>query len=207
MQNPLIQARNMTADKEWNVEHMNNSYQVVASLKRTLQKFDREFKKVFVDTNEFLRHIVGTDPQPYRVKKNAFNILGSISNVLFGTAIQEQVDEIHNKIQTMNILTEKERVMLNVHSSTLNMTIRKMHSMEATLSGPQEASTLSNQIIRQFFIQMLIIKALMNLELSLIALTNDNINLKMGLLALLQTRVTPTIISDEVLLSILKKKC
>ena len=68
----------MTADIEWNVEHMNTSYQVVLSLKRTLQNFDVEFEKLFVDTNEFLRYIVGADTKPYRVKRGAFNILGSI---------------------------------------------------------------------------------------------------------------------------------
>ena len=97
----------MTANIEWNVEHMNSSYQVVASLKKILQNFDREFKKLFVETNDFQRYIVGADPQKYRVWRVAFNILGSISNVLFGTAMQEQVDEIHNKMQTMNTLTEK----------------------------------------------------------------------------------------------------
>ena len=36
VQDPLIRARNMTAKIKWNVEHMNASYQVVSSLKRTL---------------------------------------------------------------------------------------------------------------------------------------------------------------------------
>ena len=212
VQDPLIQARNMTADVEWNVEHMDTSHQVVASLKRTLKNFDVEFKKLFVDTNEFLKYIIGADTKPYRFKRGAFNILGSISNVLFDTATQEQVDEIHNKIQSIDRLTEKERVMLNVHSSILNMTIREMRSMESALSKLQEATDLSSRIIREFSIQTLTIEgeqrmleALMNLELALIALSNDNINLKMGLLALLQTRVTPFIISDDVLLSILKE--
>ena len=167
---------------------------------------------LFVDTNEFLKYIVETDPQLFRMRRGAFNILGSISNVLFDTATQEQVDEIHNKMQTMNRLTEKERVMLNVHSSTLNMTIGEMRSMEAALSRLQEASTLSDKIIREFSIQTLTIEgeqrmleALLNLELTLIVLSNDNVNLKNGLLALLKTGVTHTIISDEVLICILKK--
>ena len=49
------------------------------------------------------------------------------------------------------------------------------------------------------------LEALMNLEPPLIALNNDNINLNMGLLTLLQMCVIPTIISDKVLLSILKE--
>ena len=148
MQDPLIRARNMTADVEWNVEYMDTSYQVVASLKRTLKNFDVEFEKLFVDTNEFLKYIIGADTKPYRFKRGAFNILGSISNVLFGTATQEQVDEIHNKIQSIDRLTEKERVMLNVHSSILNMTIREMRSMESALSKLQETTDLSSRIIR-----------------------------------------------------------
>ena len=167
---------------------------------------------MFIDTNEFLRYIVGADTKPYQVKRSTFNVLRSISNVLFGTATQEQVDEIHNKIQSIDRLTERERIMLNVHSSTLNMTIREMRSMEAALSKLQEATDLSNKIIQEFFLQTLTIEgeqrmleALINLELALIALSNDNVNLKMGLLALLQTRVTPSMISDKVLLSILKE--
>lgn len=49
------------------------------------------------------------------------------------------------------------------------------------------------------------LKALLKLELALIDLTNDMNNIKLGLLSLLQARVTPTIVPDKVFVEILQE--
>ena len=121
-QDPLIRARNITADLEWNIAHMNTSYTVVSSLEKSLRNFDKEFSKLFIEMNEFLKYMT-TTAHPLRKKRGVFNLLGSISNVLFGTATQDQVDAIHEKLQRVGSMTERERIILNVHSTTLNMTI------------------------------------------------------------------------------------
>ena len=212
VQKPLIKARNMTANIAWNVNHMNSSYRVVSSLQKTLRNFDAEFQKMFVDMNDFLEYLIGRNPySEVRSKRGALNFMGSLSNMLFGTATQDQIDTIHNKLQAMEILSEKERNMLNLHSSTLNMTIRNMRSMRSALSRLEQASSLSHKIIREFSIRTLQIEgeqrmteALMNLELALIDISNDHMNIKLGLEEMLQTHVSPMIVPNTILLSLLK---
>ena len=102
--------------------------------------------------------------------------------------------------------------MLNVHSSTLNITLRDMRALQAATRRLEDAVNVSQSIIRKFSIktqqievEQRMFKALLNLELALIEISNDTMNLKMGLLSLVQTYVTPMIVSDDNLLGILKE--
>ena len=154
IQVPLICARNITAELGWNISHMNASYAVVSSLKKSLSNFNEGFNKLFIDMNEFLKYIIET-AYPLRKKCGAFNLLGSTSNVLFSTATQAQVDAIHGRLQKAEAMTEKEITMLNFHSTTLNITIREIRSLNSAISRLELASAMSHKIIRQFSLRTL----------------------------------------------------
>ena len=58
------------------------------------------------------------DSKRNRHTRGAVNIIGLIANALFGTAIQNQIDHINEKLQSLNRFTEEERKVHNVHSHT-----------------------------------------------------------------------------------------
>lgn len=110
---PLVQALNLTSDLQFNVRHMSNDYPVIAQIKTTLQNFDREFH-TFYDLNNFIHYILSSEPAlshhlnfPHR-KRCLFSVLGSLSNILFGTETQNQVDAIHQRLNESATLFEKE---------------------------------------------------------------------------------------------------
>lgn len=159
VQAPLVRALNLTAELAWNIEHMSRDYPLIDSIKATLSNFDREFHYIFVDLNDYLKYVFEADlgrfhyALPPRGKRGLINFVGSLSNVLFGTATQQQVDAIDSKITELSTLTEQQRVMLNVHSETLNATLRNMHAMQSALHRLSSAVNISHQIVRQFSIR------------------------------------------------------
>ena len=67
--------------------------------------------------NNFLHYIINSNVHTQdRVRRDALNFKGAIFKILFGVATQQQVDTIHQRLQSTETLTEKERIMLNVHS-------------------------------------------------------------------------------------------
>ena len=215
---PLVEALNRTADLRFNVDHVSTDYPLVAQIKITLDHFDREFHSLFNDLNKFLHYVMGSEPslshplQMSRQKRGWVNALGSLSNVLFGTATQGQVDAIYQRLHELSSLSEEERVLLNVHSETLNLTLRNMVAMHSALHRLDTVVKVSNQVLRQFSIRTLEIKgkqrlfqALLNLEIALMHISTDVLNLKIGLQALLQTYISPTIITNQGLLAILRE--
>ena len=197
---------------------MSTEYPLIAQIKVTLDHFDREFNFLFNDLNRFLHYVMGSEPslfhplQMSRQKRGLVNALDSLSNVLFGTAAQGQVDAIQQRFHELSSLTEKERVLLNVHSETLNLTLRNMFAMRAALHRLNTAVNVSNQVLRKFSIKTLekegeqrLFQALLDLEIALTHISTDVLDLKIGLQALLQTYITPTIITDQALLAILRE--
>ena len=216
VQQPLIDAINITASLAWNVEHMDSNLPIVASIKNTLNNFDREFHGLFHDLNKFLHYTLNTDPNRsnaasiLRKRRGLINAFGSLSNVLFGTATQAQVDAINSRIDEIHQLSEQERVMLNVHSKTLNITISHMHNMDSAFHRLTNAVNTTNKILRHFSTLTLQLEgehqlhqALLDLEFAFGHISNHVLNLKLGLQALLQTYITPSISSDDKLLEIL----
>ena len=81
--------------------------------------FDSKFKQLHFAMNDYLIHILGynlKDSKRNRHIRGAVNIIGSIPNVHFGTATQDQIDHINEKLQSLNQFTEEERRVRNVHS-------------------------------------------------------------------------------------------
>ncbi|KAG0722437.1 hypothetical protein GWK47_044479 [Chionoecetes opilio] len=208
---PMIDALNLTADVAWSMEHMNRSYPTVDLLKRTLDGFHGEFSKLFKEAKAFLTSVSGRAPHS-RYRRGAANFIGSLANLLFGTATQEQVDKIHKNLDNLNQLTESERQTLNIHSEILNITIRDLRHINSAISRLETAAETAADIIRRFSIKTLeiegdvrLIETISLIQLALSDLDHDFTNLKIGFMEMLQTYISPLIIPDDVLLDILKK--
>lgn len=212
IQKPLIEALNMTADLSYNIAHMSMNYPLIRSMKATLQSFDMEFHRAFKNLNSFLRYVINTDPEKFsRSKRGLINILGSLSNSLFGTATQSQIDAIHNQLIKDRQINEEQRRILNLHNQVLNITTRNMQTMHSALQRLSSAVNTSFSVLREFSSKTLqlegeqrLLKALFDIELALGLINDDILELKIGLQSLLQTFITPSIISDSKLLEILR---
>ena len=72
---------------------------------RHVFEFDSKFKELHFAMNDFIIHILGYNLNDFwknRHTRGALNNTGSIANILFGTAIQGQIDHIHKKLQSLN---------------------------------------------------------------------------------------------------------
>ena len=209
---PLNKATNITADIKWNLDHIDDDYYIIGSLKRTVKSFSHEFHKLFNELNDFLDYI--TNQRPYnnlRVKRGALNFMGTLSNYLFGTATQNQIDAIHEQINNLHLMSERERQMLNVHSTILNSTMREMRSLQAGITRLEMASVLTRKVIREFSVKTRkineaekLLEALLHLQLAIFDINHDILNLKLGLQDMIEAKLSTFIIPNDVLLSILR---
>lgn len=104
--------------------------------------------------------------------------------------------------------------MLNLHTRILNIATRNMHTMhmQSALQRLSSAVNTSFSVLRKFSARTLqlegeqhLLEVLFDIELALSLINDDILDLKLGLQALLQTFVTPSIVSDANLLRILKQ--
>lgn len=92
------------------------------------------------------------------------------------------------------------------------MTLWNMHARRLALQRLSSAVNISNEVVGQFSIKTLRLEgepqlflALMDLELSVIHISNDVLVIKIRLQPLCQTYVTPSLITDINLLKILRE--
>ena len=207
---PLLYALNLTQEVTWSMNHMNQSYPTVHLLQRALSTFNASFEKLFDDVSSYLRAISGKASHA-RYTRGALNFVGSLANLLFGTATQEEVNNIHNKINKLETLTENERNQLNVHTKLLNITIRDMRHIQSAIERLETAANNTFKLIRQFSLQtqelmgeMTILETTVLLQLALSDLNHDLNNLKLGLQDMMYSNVSPLIINDEVFIQLLR---
>ena len=213
VQQPLIEAINYTRAISWNVDHMTIRDPLIARIKTTLIKFDREFHKLFHDLNKFLHYTLNTDPnrfhfrgkrshagrkapnarnlrkfRQHRPRRGLFDAFGSLSNVLFGTATQAQIDAVHKRLTSLEAITEEESVMLNLHSSTINASINEMHRMHTALQILSAAANTSNKMLAHFSAktlnlekEALLEQALLDLDFTIAYIGDYVLDLKVGL--------------------------
>ena len=96
-------------------------------IKEHVFEFDKKFHQLHYQMNDYLTHIIGhnlNDPTNSRKPRGAVNFIGSLANTLFGTATRGQIDFIHDRLHSLDSLTEQERKLLNVHSSILNVSLK-----------------------------------------------------------------------------------
>ena len=75
------------------------------------------------------------------------NIVGSIANILFGTATQDQIGFIHDRLQPLDSFTEQERKILNVHSSILNVTLGDLTNVHQALDKLETVTRMTENLL------------------------------------------------------------
>ena len=68
-------------------------------------EFGTKFQQLYYAINDFLVHKLGynlNESRTNRHMRGILDIVGSIANTLFGTATQEQIDLIHNRLQSLD---------------------------------------------------------------------------------------------------------
>ncbi|WP_435326061.1 hypothetical protein, partial [Klebsiella pneumoniae] len=83
--------------------------------------------------SQYIDYLMSDYPWSRRYRRGAIDILGQFANILFGTATQQQVDDIHARLGQLETMSEREREILNVHSKVLNATIRNTSHIEAAI--------------------------------------------------------------------------
>ncbi|KAG0722163.1 hypothetical protein GWK47_006116 [Chionoecetes opilio] len=190
---PVIDALNLTADVAWSMEHMNRSHPTVDLLKRTLDGFHGEFGKLFKEAKAFLTSASGRAPHSRR-RRGAANFIGSLANLLFGTATQDQVDKIPRNLDNLNQWTESERQTLTIHSEILNIALPDLGPITSPISRLETAAETVADIIRRFSIKTLetggdvrLLETISFIQLALSDLDHDFTYLNIGFMEMLQT--------------------
>lgn len=214
---PLLKTREYAKDLSRSFKRMNNG-SVIATLGNAISSFEIEVNHLFDDFLNYLEYRTSTSPlgappmRHQRRKRGALDIVGSLTNALFGVATQSQVDLIHDRLGNLEELTEQERDMLNVHSKLLNINVRKMTVIEAALIKLKKASSLAHSIIDELNsntlaleIQTRMIESLLALQISLSDIRSDIINVKLGLDKMIQMELSPYIMPSDILLDALSE--
>ena len=209
---PIVRARNITASILYNVDQMEGNF-ITKLIKEHIFEFDRKFHMLNYQFNDFLVHILGinlNDPTHSRKPRGAVNFIGSLANTLFGTATQGQIDIIHNRLNELQTLTEEERKLLNVHSSIINVTLHDLTNVHQALDKLEKASRLTETFLNDMsqdihFVEQTLIalETLLHLQLALSTISADHVNFRVGLQTMLETYVSPNIVSNSMLLQIL----
>ena len=163
--------------------------------------------------NEYLTHVLDYDlnnPTQSRKPRGAVNFIGSLANTLFGTATQGQIDHIHDRLHSLDSLTEQERKLLNVHSSILNVTLKDLTNVHHAVNKLEKASKLTEKILNDMSEDVQIaeqtlfmLETLLHVQLALSTISADHVNLRVGLQTMLETYISPNIITNAVLLTLL----
>ena len=211
---PIRRARNLTSRIIHNVEHAEENNIMTQLVRTHINEFEVKFRELFYSLNDFLTHILGynlNELDHNRDKRGAVNFIGSIANTLFGTATQSQIDYIHARLNSLNTLTERERQVLNVHSEIINVTLTDLTNVHTALDKLEKASEMTGQIINTMYLDirqnaqaLIILETLMYVQLAVSTIASDHVKLRIGLQKMLETFISPEIISNEFLLSLLK---
>ena len=179
-----------------------------------LNDINKKFQELHYSLNDFLMHILGynwNQSAPVRHPRGAINFIGSLSNTLFGTATQSQVDKIHEHLHTLDDVSENERKLLNVHSHVLNITLLDLTSVHDAIDKLQKASDLTEKIfsriigdINQNENKIILLESLLHVQLVLSSLSTEHMNLKIGIQEMIESTVSPYIVTNTLLLGLLR---
>ncbi|XP_045119165.1 uncharacterized protein LOC123509094 [Portunus trituberculatus] len=143
-------------------------------------------------------------------KKGAINFIGSFANTLFGTATQDQVDFIHKRLQSLDSFTEEERKLLNVHSHVINVTLNELTNVHQALEKLETATRVTKTLMTKMEKHIenneksiLSLEILLHVQLALTSIAADHINFKIGLQSMMETHISPNIVTNAFLLQLL----
>ena len=211
---PLHKAKNLTSRIIHNINHSKKDNVMTQLVKTHINEFQVKFQDLYYSLNDYLTHILGhnlNELDHTREKRGAVNFIGSIANTLFGTATQSQIDYIHERLTSLNTLTEKERQVLNLHSETLNVTLNDLTNVHTALDKLEKASEMTGQMMNTMYLDirqneqaLITLETLMYVQLALSTIASDHVKLRIGLQTMLETFISPEIISNNLLLTLLK---
>ena len=146
---PVRRAENLTTNTIHNLDKVKDNNFMSDLILRHVFEFESKFKELHFAMNDFLIHILGynlNDSWKNRHTRGVLSIVGSIANTLFGTATQDQIDHIHEKLQSLNSFTEQERKILNVHSHILNVTLGDLTNVHQALNKLKTAPRMTEKL-------------------------------------------------------------
>ena len=73
--------------------------------------------------------------------------MDQLQTLFFGTATQDQVDHINEKLQSLNRFTEEERKVSNVHYHILNVTLGDLTNVHQALVKLETATSMTEKNI------------------------------------------------------------
>ena len=210
---PIKKANNITQNIIYNLDEIEgDDFLLFTSLiSQHILAFQERFKNLHASMQDFLMHIVANDiPQPRRKKRGAINFIGSFANTLFGTATQDQVDIIHKRLQSLDSFTEEERKLLNVHSHVINVTLNELTNVHQALEKLETATRVTKTLMTKMEKHIenneksiLSLEILLHVQLALTSIAADHINFKIGLQSMMETHISPNIVTNAFLLQLL----
>lgn len=212
---PIRRATNLTNKIMYSLGEIGEKdFLLITSLiSQHIVSFQDKFKSLHQNMNDFLMHIVGHDLKNLnsrRRARGAINAIGSLANTLFGTATQSQIDFIHKRLTSLDKFTEEERKILNIHSQVINVTLKELTNVHQALEKLESATrvtkTLLNKMekhIEQNEKTILSLEILLHIQLALTSIAADHINFKIGLQSMMETHVSPNIVTNAFLLQLL----
>ena len=173
-----------------------------------LERIHSEFQKIKRSATDFITNRLGPiNPRHARNKRGVLNFVGEISNILFGTSTEREIDEIHNAIKNQENFNQITLNRINLHSSILNETISDLASLHniankttIALKALELAQQEANNI--NFKIQILL-SILTELEINLNIVRNDYQNLINGISEFLTSYPSTHIIPDSLFTELL----
>ena len=113
-------------------------------------------------------------------------------------------------MQSLNQFTEQERKVLNVHSHILNVTLGDLTNVHQTLDKLETATRMTEKLFNKLNAkitetnqELLMLEILLHAQLALSVISADHINLRIGLQTIMETHVSPHIVTNTMLLKLL----
>ena len=183
-----------------------NQFNIYKAMK--LDRIYNEFKKIKRSAREFIKNRFGPNqPIHNRQKRGVFNFMGEISNILFGTATERQINELHQTFSQQNEINKMTFKQLNIHSTVLNKTIADLASLHNIANKTNEALYLISKAQEETsdsVLKMQILLAIFpELEINLNVVRGDYQNLINGLNDFLNSYPSTHIIPDSLFSNLL----
>ena len=212
---PIVRAKTLISQIIHHVDYLKENEFMVKLMKPHIYEIQKKITDLHYSLNDFLTHILGYDlnkTKRTRKIRGAFNILGSLANTLFGTATQDQIDYIHDRLHSVETLTEQEREMLNIHSQAINVTMIDLKNVHKVIVKLEKVSNATAKMINSMYIDIreseqaqIVLESVTHVQLVLSTIAADHVKLRIGLEEMLQSYLSPNVITNDLLLSLLEE--
>ena len=179
------------------------------TVRKWMDKATQDFEHLETKALEFLSSRFPTQ-RTSRKKRAYINIIGDLSKKVFGTATEDDINEIHENLENIKDMSEEQRRQINVHTEILNNSIRDISRVQAAMQGLEASTDMLKNIMGEQQNDITIIAAMTEqlsiesvLQLALTELSNDFRDLQYGIDKLFNLYPAHDIISDQLLSDLL----